>query len=372
MVRPVAPLWLARPSRFAALDHRSARIVAGIAALLLVLGLATLAVPPAPVDVTGTSAVADDRDDAAAYDTIVEAVRHGADYYAVTIQEIRRADLPLPSFTAVRLPTLSVVQAQVPAPATLALLYALVATVAVAWFVRLRDGLPRRRPRLLAILLLLAGVAPVVQEASAVAHEAWAGLLVALSLAVRRPGQATAAIALALCAMLIRETAAIYAVVMLVAAMLGKRRREALGWVAALAVFGVALGVHAQAVAAVVGTFDPAAPDWGGLSGPGTVLRLMALSTALAVVPAWIALPLATLALLGWAAWRDPLGLRVLATVAACGGAMALVAHDDGARWAMLVAPVLLVGLIFAPDATRDLWRAAHARRRITVTRTAR
>ena len=47
-------------------------------------------------------------------------------------------------------------------------------------------------------------------------------------------------------------------------------------------------------------------------------------------------------------------------------------ARSDTFDWALLVAPVFLVGLVFVPDALRDLVRQALDRRRITVTRIAR
>ena len=44
----------------------------------------------------------------------------------------------------------------------------------------------------------------------------------------------------------------------------------------------------------------------------------------------------------------------------------------DTFYWGLLVAPVLLVGLAFVPDALRDLLAAALDKRRITVKRVVR
>lgn len=41
----------------------------------------------------------------------------------------------------------------------------------------------------------------------------------------------------------------------------------------------------------------------------------------------------------------------------------------DTFYWGLLIAPVLLVGLVFVPDALRDLSSAVFDRRRITVKR---
>ena len=87
------------------------------------------------------------------------------------------------------------------------------------------------------------------------------------------------------------------------------------------------------------------------------------------MLPLALAAPLVGAALVGWAAWRDPLATRVLATLVAYGAVLAVAGRVDTFYWGLLTAPVLLVGLVFAPDALRDLWAAALDTRRITVTR---
>ena len=78
---------------------------------------------------------------------------------------------------------------------------------------------------------------------------------------------------------------------------------------------------------------------------------------------------LVALALVGWASWRDPLALRVCATLAAFALLLALFGRVDTFYWGLMIAPTLLIGLAFAPDALRDLVAGARDRRRITVRR---
>ena len=100
--------------------------------------------------------------------------------------------------------------------------------------------------------LLAGGMGAFVQTELAAFHEVWAGLLIALSLAVRRDDRWVEAVAIGTAAMLIREIAALYVIVMLVIAVLEGRRREAIGWGLGLALLGVAVIAHAYAVAQVV------------------------------------------------------------------------------------------------------------------------
>ena len=219
-------------------------------------------------------------------------------------------------------------------------------------------------------MLLLAGcMAAFVQPALAPFHEIWAGLLVALSLALRRADRWIEAVAIALTAMLVRETAALYALVMAALALAGGARREAVAWSAAIGVFALTLAAHAWAVSGVTGPLDPASPGWLGLNGPALFVRAMTLATALQMLPMAAAAVLAALALMGWASLDDPLATRLTAVVIAYGAAIALFARLDTFYWGLMIAPAYLVGLAFLPDALRALVGRVGERRRVTVTR---
>ncbi|WP_174293278.1 hypothetical protein [Sphingomonas bacterium] len=366
--RPLAPLWLARPSRWAALSTRRARQgLVIVAAIVLASWLALLGPAPPPV---GHDPAA--RADLVLYEGIVEGVRHGGNYYQVAADALREGGYPLRPFLTFRLPTLATVQGALPRWAVLAALWCLVAAVAAAWWIRLSPAFARAPPRLVAMVLLAGGLTTFVQPELVGAHEIWAGLLIALSLARRWPGRWGEAAAIALAAVLIRETAALYVGVMLVLAAIEGERREALGWAAVLAVLAVAIGLHANAVEQVVRASDLSSPSWTGMFGFGVFVRAMTLSTALVLVPVVLAAPLVGLALIGWASWREPLALRVLATFAAYALLLSLFGRVDTYHWGLLVAPTLLVGLAFAVDGLRDLVAAALDRRRITVRRAVR
>ena len=63
----------------------------------------------------------------------------------------------------------------------------------------------------------------------------------------------------------------------------------------------------------------------------------------------------------------------MLATITAFALLIGLAARLNNFYWGLMIGPVILLGLVFAPDGLRDLVRAATARgRRITVTRVTR
>lgn len=335
---------------------------------LIALCLTALFTPPPPA--TTGEGRATDQADIVLYESIVQGVRHGGNYYEVAAAALRAGNYPLKPFVTFRLPALADVQAMLPPLVTEGLLFLLAFAVFVAWAVRLVPALTRRPPVILAMTLLAGGMVAFVQPELAAFHEIWAGLFIALSLALRRPGRWVEAAAFGLIAMLIRETAALYVGIMCLAAWRDGARREALGWAATVVVLAVVVVLHAQAVAQVVRPLDPASPGWSGLLGPGFFVTTLAVSTALMLAPLWLAALLLALSFTGWAAWRDPLATRALAMFAAYGVLLSVAGRPDTFYWGLMVAPTALIGLVFAPDALRDLWvRARLPRRRITVTR---
>lgn len=372
MRRSSAPIWLTRPSRFASLSVRGGRTGLILLAVLMLATLLALGTPGPPPVSHDPARRAEDRADVMLYESIVENIRGGGQYYPVAAAALRVGDYPLKPFVTFRLPTLAEVQATLPPTAVRFMLYALVAATAFAWYRRLAPAFVRAVPRVVAMALLAGGMMAFVQSELVDFHEIWAGLLIALSLALRRPDRWLPSVAFGLAAVLVRETAGPYLALMAFFAILEGNRREALGWLVAIGVLAIALVLHAHAVAQVVRPLDPASPGWAGMLGFGFFVKTMAISTALDLAPLWLAAPLVGLALFGWAAWHDELGLRMLTLLAGYALVLAVFGRTDTFYWGLLVAPAILVGLAFVPDGLRDLVAAARNDRRITVRRVVR
>ncbi|MFD1788430.1 hypothetical protein ACFSC3_12685 [Sphingomonas floccifaciens] len=375
MSDPVAPplpqrgrasLWLAAPTRFAGLNTAGARLAAAFLALLLALAFTALAVPDPTVSAAQPT---NDVSDLGIYESVIAGLRGGGDYYALLADALRSGGYPLRPFVTFRLPGHSVVQAILPQGVTIAILYLLAAGVVVAWWLRLRSLLSRPLTRSILALVLAGGLVPFVQTDLIAFHEIWAAMLVALSLAIWRPDRWLPSVALALVAMLVRETAALLPMVMAAYALKAGARREALGWALALLAFALALVAHAWAVAQVVEPLDPTSPGWSGLHGPGFFVRSLVISTALSALPLALAAPLVALSLFGWSAWRDPVGARTATLFFGYAAVIAIFARTNTFYWALMPAPVFLIGLMFVPDAVRDIATRLLDRRRVRVQR---
>ncbi|MDQ2878951.1 MAG: DUF2079 domain-containing protein [Pseudomonadota bacterium] len=367
--RTLSRIWLAAPSRFAGSRPGTARIGLGLLAILLLASLLALRAPGPPPVARDTAGAVSNNADVDLYESIVAGVRGGGNYYAITAQALRSGDYPLKPFVTFRLPTLALFQAAMPPLASVIVLYLLAASVLLAWLVRLRLAFARPPPLAIALVLLAGGMVVFVQRELIAFHEIWAGLLVALSLALRRRDRWVEAVAIGLIAMLVRETAALYVGVMAAAALLEGNRREVIGWCVAVAVLAVVVVLHAHAVAQVVLPGDPASPGWAGMLGFGFFVKTISISTALLLAPPWLAALLAALALFGWSAWDSPLALRMILILTSYAVLLSLFGRTDTFYWGLMIAPAFLIGLAFVPDGLRDLIVAAHDTRRITVTR---
>jgi hypothetical protein len=344
----------APPSRF----HASSRWQAWLILLLLVAAfMGGLRWDGPAREQTAPASAASDHADVRLYERVIEGVHNGGEYYSVAAAAHREGAYPLRPFVTVRLPTLAWMHAALPWGGATILLYFLAAATALAWARRLWTcGDPAIRA-VIGAALVAAGAATLLRPELAVWHEGWAALLMALSLALRRDGSFSASLAAAACALAIREHAVLLPMVMVAFALWERRWREVGAWALLIAAFALFLAWHAAQVAAVTLPSDPASPGWAGGGGWSAAVAMVQATGPLRLFPAPLAALLVPVALLGWAAWRP--GERAAALIGANLLMLALFARADNFYWAFLIAPLLPLGLLFAPRALADLGRAA-------------
>jgi len=330
-------------------------------ALLLTLAALTIAVawPTARTPQPSVRASTAEQTDLKLYRAIIARMRAGEDYYPAAADELRKGSYPLRPFVTVRLPTLALLHAHTP-PVIMTMVQALLAlAVLFAWWRRLASGvgLPAR---VTAGLLLVAGTAGLLSPAAGLLHESWAGLLLALMIGVRRRGHAALAIVAGALAVAIRETALPMILVMGALALIERRGKEALGWVAVVALFAGAMVAHAAMVGAVVLPTDPVSPGWNGMLGARFALAAIAGVSSATLLPGPLAALLLLLSLFGWISLATSFALRVSLLLLGYGAMLALFSRADTFYWALLAAPLSLVGLVFVPRALSALVSAAR------------
>ena len=366
-------------SRFAGISRTSARLI-----LMLTLALVTVsalwpmtppvlltvdvAVPVAASTVNGspsaTATEVDENPDWTLYRTVIARVATGEGYYPAIADLHRHGYFPLRPFIVFRLPTLAVVSATLGMPVMKGLLWTLMLAVVVAWWVRLDGAFASPPRRIIALALLAFGLIFNAHPEVVVVHEVWAGLLLALSWAAHRSGGTAnwlPSLLLALLAVMVRETALPFVLLMGAFAAWHRRWVESAAWGAAVVAFAVALGLHASAVGAVTTLADPVSAGWNSFGGWPFFVFAMRRMTQLMLLPPWLGAACVPLILLGWAAWRSSTGLFGLLLFAGYGLILMVLGRPENFYWALMVAPTFLLGLVFLPVALADLAAAARA-----------
>ncbi len=343
-------------SRFSAFRAWPARALLGLVVLLGFAGIAT-----APITSSSeTDTTVREHADMRLYDAVVDRVRAGENYYTVVATEHRARGYPLRPFVVVRPPVLAWLQASLPdRSSAVMVLVALVAASVTAWGLQLRQAGLAPAQVVIGAALILDGSATFLLPELLSLHESWSALLISLSLALYGCGYKRGALAPALLAVLIRELALPYPLAMAALAVARGQKREAAGWLGVVALAVVFLTWHAGQVAAVVGVADVASPGWTGLGGWPFSAEAMWLTGGLRIIPFPLAVFGIVIALLGWLSWARTPGLH--GAFVLCGYAIGLTVfgRTNNFYWAFLTAPLLPLGLLFAPQALLDLARSA-------------
>ena len=286
-------------SDFFRLQSRSARARALLATLALAL-LASVWVAfatPASIDLASASSVG--RGDGALYARIVDRLESGEAYYAVVAEELREGGYALRPAVNFRLPTLATALAATPGEmAERIALGALALATLLAWLARLKEAGGSPVALALAGVGLFSGVGLAFTEAALVWHEVWAGLLLALGLALHRADRWPPAAAVILAACMIRELALLAPVMLLAYALARRRWAEAAGWAGVILIFASVFLLHLQAVLALTSAQDPA-NSWMRWGGWGFVLSTLRWNVFLMDAPLWLPALLAPFALVG-------------------------------------------------------------------------
>ena len=343
--------------RFATLPRLSAIALLALLALAIAIGFLS---PPAPTHMKHVQG----GDDLAFYQAVVARVRAGQPYEAAAVAQLRAVHGPVRPFLAVRPPALADMLAVLPSPrwGDVALEVLSLALIG-AWVVRLRSlGWSLVSLGGAAIGLFTGVAAPLATRDMSLIHDAWAGVLIGVSLGVRSERRFWAAAALGLAAALIRELALPYLAVMAAAALIERRRAEAGAFAGALGLALVALAWHAHAVDALVSPADLASPGWVKFGGWSFVMATAKWNLLVILGGAAAAAVIVPLSLAGAAGRGDGLGQRLAALLFGYAIGFMVIGRPENAYWGLVTAPLTAAGLALAPSALRDLARQAVRR----------
>jgi hypothetical protein len=335
---PTPPTLTVRQARVA--------IVVWFAVLVVALTAPEVHTPPAKPDAS----------DSAAFERMVERLRAGEGYYEATGAEMRRRGYPTASTFNWRTPLLMTAIAVVPSAVSQMVIVGLgVALIVSTWRVLREVSLAACCT---GTVLEAGAVAIAVIPPSLVMGEAWAGLLLGLSVCAFARERRLTAIVLGALALFVRELAGAYCLVCGAIAVKDRRWRDVAAWGIAGVLYAVYYGVHVLQVIAHRQPGDIAhAHSWLSLGGVPFMLGALGWHAWLVLLPpvfTRLMLPLIVCAL--WSRRMVPEGRAAVATYLL----LLLVAGlPFNVYWGAMTWPVWALGAGYAVDAVRDAVRVA-------------
>lgn len=296
-----------------------------------------------------------DRVDMDMYRAVKARVAAGEDYYAAVTDEHRRFGFPTSPSVAVRTPVLAWTGALWGAQGWRLIAVLLWAANVLAWSRAFADNSSLAEQAGAGAFAGLFGAIAFIPDV-AYSHEALAGFLLSLALALRERSW-PAALLLAACAVALRELALPFLLLWAVLAFLDERRNEASAVAGTIALLLAGFALHAVAVSDARMPGDVVSPGWTGLIGPSLSLYGIHVTTLLQTLPVWLAGPLGVLPLLGWLATGGRSGTFAFGWFAGFVAFVAIFARQENFYWMALFVPAYGVGLAFVPRAIGDLVR---------------
>ncbi len=338
-----SPLWLAR--------------------LLILLIVALVAVAALPhKTVVATRAKSNEYHDTSLYRAMVANVAEGKGYYSTIGVEQRTHRYPTSPPQVFREPALTWFLAVLRFDAVrIACLQLFAAAIAFQFYRLLLQSGISAYGRISFIAAASTGLGFIVARDAAYSHEVWASLLLAQSLLLYRESRWWPSIVIAVIACLVREIALLFLFVMTIWALFERKPREAIGWMAGILIFAAALTLHLNATAHLYRPGDAISEGWFALGGWQFALETARFNILLHGAPPPIIAFAVCCAVLGLAGARDGRSRKAALIVSGYLGAFTIVGRPGNYYWGIIYAPLIAIGLGYAPGALRALsLRALH------------
>jgi hypothetical protein len=330
-----------------------------LAVLILVLSAWCLTTTPPPVKLAPKGGYTD----VMLYKDITKAVAAGKPYHQAAAELHRAHYYPLKPFFTMRLPTLSVLAADLGWAGLQKVAFALVTLAVFLWVIAPPAPIGTAE-RVFAGIGVAAGGSVVTQITLLALHEFWAGILLGLALALQIGWRRQWWLALipAAAALAVRELALPFVLLSLAFALWERRWREALAWTGLIAAFALLMAWHAQHVLPQVRPGDLHSQGWNAMQGLSGFLKAVIYTSGLQQLPLRWGLLGAFLPMIGWGALGGRAGAFSLLMFLGYAAMIAMFSRPDTFYWGGIVLPAYFVGYALLPRALAQLAGALRAR----------
>lgn len=350
--------WAASSTGFSGLSPQAARTVLRITALMMLLLVAVSLSPLASGFADKPSRGAGDVE---LYQAEIQRIAAGESYYQAASVELHERGYPTRSVFNWRTPLPMWLLGALPSEAIGRWIIGVLAAAALALSVLMLSRETNARVAWLGGLTMIGALLPCWLEQIYVMPVVWSGVLILLSICAYALGRPGWGVICGLAAVFVRELAGPYAVISLLLAMRERRLREVAAWLVGMAAYGIFYLWHArQAMALVLPTDHAHAAGWLQFGGAAFVISVAQMNMFLLLLPQWVTALLLPLAILGFAGWNTPTGLRAGMTACVFLTMFAFFGIAINQYWGALIAPLMCLGAAQAPTALVELFRRAR------------
>lgn len=294
---------------------------------------------------------------------IVVRIHAGEGYYEAANKELRHRGYPTQSIFNWRLPFLALFLGTLPSIEIGRWIgFALALVALLLWIQGLRKeksfGQTLIGSLLLTGILIYAGIPDLF-----IAHEFWAGTCIVLSLIAYSRRWVIFSLIAGGIALFIRELSLPFIIVMMIFALLEKRRRESLFWLSLTIGFLFVLGVHFYHIRNLTGNAHSIQNGgWIAFGGWPFALKTIQLHPFLILNPPWLNAILIPLLLLGLAGWKGELGTRVALLIYTYILAFLFWGQPFNVYWGVMFNMLIPLGALYTWPSFLDLWRSFSKR----------
>lgn len=309
---------------------RSSRLILAVLAVLLITGLWYSHRPPEPTR-PGRSQPGGD---IVLFRAVVERVKTGESYYAAMNAELRDRSYPTASVVNWRLPATFLLVAHAPRLAHFTMLA--LGAVGLALSVFLFRNAPPILTVTVSIIMLGAALVPSMPTDGLLMPEAWAGVLLLLSVLSYTFGAVRPAVSCAIAALCARELALPYVICAMALAFQARRTYEVRWYLYGLVLFVGYYLTHAWLASNYIRAGDYGYPTWVTYNGWPFVVTVVGMGGWFLALPLWTAAVGAVIIVASlWS--RASLHLKVM--VAVYMAAFCVVGHSFNDYWGLMTGP---------------------------------
>jgi hypothetical protein len=296
------------------------------------------------------------------YMSEIKRIHGGENYYQAAAEELAAQGYPTASVFNWRTPLPMWLIGKLPGPllGRLLLIAAGVAMLLMAFEAAAREQPNVYRLAMPLTVLLIMPLLPCFQGNVFVLTEVWAGIMIALSLCAYGVNLRFLGATMALAALFLRELALPYCVLGLALALWQRRPKESTVFIVGLIGWAVFYGLHCWKVQQLISaTAEAHRHGWVRFGGLTFVIAVTQMNACLVLLPMWITVVFFALAMIGFAGWQTAWGQRIGLTACMYVMAFSIVGQEFNRYWGLMIAPLFCFGVVRAPAALGDLWRAA-------------